>query len=65
MKNQIANTLRLKLRDDKIRLEIKNRSKDHICRLKIKRTFTITLSIIVLFIGWFGIVYLQIYENDL
>ena len=59
------NELKLKLREDKIREEIKHRTDEEKCRLLVKRTITMILSFIVLVIGWAIIVVLSIYENEM
>ncbi|CDW77146.1 UNKNOWN [Stylonychia lemnae] len=64
-KSQIFNEIKLKLREDRIREEIKHRTDEEKCRLVIKRVITMILSFIVLVIGWGIIILLSIYENDM
>lgn len=65
MKDQVSNSIKLKIKDDETREEIKKRSKDKIIRLRIKRVFTMIISLIVLFSGWVGIVSCQVYQSNI
>ena len=64
-KINIYNNIKLKLREDKIRENINNRSEKEKLRMLIKRIVTMIFSLIVLFAGWAAIFYLSLYQNNI
>eukprot|EP00347_Sterkiella_histriomuscorum_P015551 403356606 len=62
---QVYNQIKLRQREDRIRIELGMRSEKEKWRLIIKRSITMIFSFIVLTIGWMIIIILSIYENDM
>ena len=61
----VFKSIELKMHEDRIRAEIKNRAEKEILRLRIKRIVTMMMSVFIVLLSWCIIMVLSIYENDM
>ncbi len=64
-KSRIANEIKLALDEAIIREKVKDRTKKQWSGLYVRRFFSITLSILLIFVGWGGIGAASLYEGEL